>query len=125
MNNVVFDTGALIALERSSRAVAGLVAEARRARETLTVPAGCVAQAWRDPRRQVRLAAFLKRPNVDVVAMDEDQARRVGRLLAATGTSDITDAHVALCALRRDAAVLTSDPDDIRRLVPTLRIHRV
>ena len=125
MNNVVFDTGALIALERSSRAVAGLVAEARRARETLTVPAGCVAQAWRDPRRQVRLAAFLKRPNVDVVAMDEDQARRVGRLLAATGTSDITDAHVALCALRRDAAVLTSDPEDIRRLVPTLRIHRV
>ena len=125
MNNVVFDTGALIALERSSRAVAGLVAEARRARETLTVPAGCVAQAWRDPRRRVRLAAFLKRPNVDVVAMDEDQARRVGRLLAATGTSDITDAHVALCALRRDAAVLTSDPEHIRRLVPTLRIHRV
>ena len=57
--------------------------------------------------------------------MDEDQARQVGRLLAATGTSDITDAHVALCALRHDAAVLTSDPDDIRRLVPTLRIHRV
>ena len=57
--------------------------------------------------------------------MDEDQARRVGRLLASTGTADITDAHVALCALRRDAAVLTSDPEDIRRLVPRLRIHRV
>lgn len=125
MSNVVLDTGALIALERASRAVAGLVAEARRTRETLTVPAGCVAQVWRDPRRQVRLSVFLKRPNVEVVAMDEDQARQVGRLLAATGTSDITDAHVALCALRRDAAVLTSDPDDIRRLVPTLRVHRV
>lgn len=125
MSDVVLDTGALIAFERASRTVRSLVNEAMRRNETLTVPAGCVAQTWRKPQRQARLAALLKRSNVHVVAMDWDQARRVGLLLAATGTSDITDAHVAVCAVRLDAAVLTSDPDDIRRLVPTLRIHRL
>lgn len=125
MKGVVLDTGALIAWERSDRAVANLVAEANAAEETLTIPAGCVAQTWRDPRRQARLAALVKRPYVDVVAMDDSEARRVGRLLADSGTSDITDGHVAICALRLDAAVLTSDPEDIRRLGPTLRIQRV
>ena len=125
MSGVVLDAGALIALERASRAVIGIVAEARRTRQPLTVPAGCIAQSWRNPRRQAPLAAFLKQPYVDVVAMDAAEARTVGLLLADTGSSDITDAHVAVCALRRDATVLTSDPDDIQRLAPTVRIHRV
>ncbi len=56
--------------------------------------------------------------------MDADQARQVGLLLAATGASDIADAHVAVCALRLGATVLTSDPDDIRRLAPNLSVHR-
>ena len=125
MNGVVLDTGALIALERGDRAVKVLVAEAQRTRATLTLPAGCIAQAWRDPARQARLASFLRSPDVDVVAMDDAEARRVGLLLAGTGASDIADGHVALCAIRLDAAVLTSDPEDIRQLGPNLRIHRV
>ena len=125
MSGVVLDTGALIAWERANRVVTGLVAEAKRTKQALTIPAGCLAQTWRDPRRQARLAALVKDPDVDVVAMDGAEAQRVGLLLADTATSDIADGHVALCALRLDAAVLTSDPDDIRQLAPTLRIHRV
>lgn len=125
MSDIVLDTGALIAFERADRAVGVLVDEATRASETLTVPAGCVAQTWRDPRSQARLAALLKRSNVDIVAMDDAEARRVGLLLAAARTSDITDGHVAVCALRLRAAVVTSDPEDIRQLAPTLRIHAV
>ena len=121
----MLDTGALIAWERFDRAVAALIAEAKAAEETLTIPAGCVAQTWRDPRRQARLAALVKRPDVDVVAMDGSEAQKVGLLLADSGTSDITDGHVAVCALRLDAAVVTSDPEDIRQLAPTLRIHAV
>ena len=121
----MLDTGALIAFERADRAVGVMVDEATRADETLTVPAGCVAQTWRDPRRQARLTALLKRPNVDIVALNDAEARRVGLLLAATGTADITEGHVALCALRLDAAVVTSDPKDIRLLGPGLRIHSV
>jgi len=77
MSGVVFHTGALIALDHKVRDVVVLLAEARRARNTITVPAGCVAQAWRNPARQARLAAFLRQQNVDV-AVDNAEARRVG-----------------------------------------------
>jgi hypothetical protein len=125
VTGVVFDTGGLIALERADRVVAVLVAEARRMNATITVPAGCVAQAWRDPRRQAGLASFLRLPNVDIVALDGEEARRIGLLLAAARSTDVVDAHVALCAHRRDQVVLTSDPADIKRLAPSARVHRI
>lgn len=125
MSGLVFDTGASIALDRGDRAGAVIVAEARDADETITVPAGCVAQAWRPPSRQARLATFLRQRNVDVVALDDAEARRVGQLLAGANASDVVDAHVAICAHRLEQTVLTSDVDDIKRLAPTVRIHRV
>ena len=100
MTGVVLDTGALIALERGNREMAVLVSEARISNTTLTVPAGCVAQAWRDPRRQARVASFLRLTIVDVVALDLIEARRIGLLLAVTGMSDIVDGHVAQCGHR-------------------------
>ena len=120
MSGVVFDTGALIALDHKVRDVVVLVAEARRARNTITVPAGCVAQAWRNPARQARLAAFLRQPNVDVVAVDNAEARRVGLLLAGTRAKAVVDAQVAICAHRLGQVVLTSDPADIARLSPSV-----
>ncbi|MBA3908030.1 MAG: hypothetical protein H0X35_15330 [Pseudonocardiales bacterium] len=39
-----------------------------------------------------------------------------------TGTADVVDASVALLARRYGATVVTGDPDDIRRLDPTLAI---
>lgn len=125
MNGVVFDTGALIAVERGDRAMAVLLAESRRTRARITVPSGCVAQAWRNPARQARTAVLLRQPHVEIVPLDDDDARRVGLLLAATSTTDVIDAHVALCAHRTGRPVLTSDPDDIRRLAPAVGIQRV
>lgn len=125
MNGAVFDTGALIALERGDRALTILIAEARRTNATLIIPAGCVAQAWRHPSRQARIASFLREPNVDIVAMDAAEARRIGLILAATHTDDIVDAHVAICAQRLGLTVLTSDPGDIALLGPSLQVHRV
>ncbi len=46
----------------------------------------------------------------------------VGRLLAASGTSDVVDAHVVVCARRSAQRVVTSDPDDLARLDPTLEV---
>ena len=125
MNGVVLDTGALLALERGDRAIDALLLKAKRVGATLTVPAGCVAQAWRDPRRQARLSSFLRRSFVNIVALDAGDARRVGLLLAASGTTDVVDAHVAVCALRLNEPVLTSDPKDIRTLASTVRLLRV
>jgi len=49
-------------------------------------------------------------------------ATSVGRLLAASGTSDIADAHVVICARRADQPVVTCDPGDLRQLDPALRL---
>jgi predicted nucleic acid-binding protein len=122
---VVFDTGALTAVERGDRAMAVLLAESRRTGAPIAVPAGCVAQIWRQPARQARTAVLLRQPHVEIVPLDDADARRVGLLLAATSTTDVVDAHVALCAHRTHRPVLTSDPADIRRVAPTARIIRV
>lgn len=125
MSGLVFDTGALIALERGARDVMVVAVEARRLNRLITVPAGCVAQAWRAPARQARLAAFLRLSNVHVVPLDDADARLVGLLLARAGAKDVVDGHVALCARRLGQVVLTSDPEDLRALGPGLKIHAV
>jgi hypothetical protein len=125
VNGVIFDTGALIALDRGVRAVGVLVDQARRTQRTITVPAPVVAQAWRDPPRQARLAAFLRLPNVDVIKLDGQEARLVGLLLARARRSDVVDAHVAVCAIRLRQTVVTSDPNDLHRLAPGIEVYRV
>ena len=52
-------------------------------------------------------------------------ARVLGRMLGATRTADPVDAHVVLIAREREWPVLTSDPDDLRALDPTLVIERI
>ena len=48
------------------------------------------------------------------------EARAVGQLCGATGTSDVIDASVVVCAARRATAIVTSDPEDLRRLDPSI-----
>lgn len=107
-----------------ARSVSAYVEHAVRA-QLAAVPAGCVAQAWRNPARQARTAVLLRQPHVEIASLDDADARRVGLLLASTSTSDVVDGHVALCAHRSGRPVLTSDPDAIRRLAPSVRLHRV
>lgn len=50
-------------------------------------------------------------------------ATTVGKLLAATRTRDIADAHVVVAARRVGATtVVKSDPDDVRHLDPELHL---
>jgi hypothetical protein len=46
-------------------------------------------------------------------------------MVAASGTSDIVDAHVVICARRSAQQVVTSDPDDLRRLDPEIGLIAV
>jgi len=119
---ITFDTGGLIGLDRDDRRVIVLLARAAEAGARLTVPATALAQAIRRPDRQVRLARLIRQPTTDVVVLDRVDATHVGRLLAASGTADITDAHVVVCARRAGQRVVTSDPDDLRRLDPDLDV---
>jgi hypothetical protein len=120
MPGVTLDAGALIALDRNDRRVVVLLARARETGVRVTIPATALAQAVRRPDRQVRLARLIRQPATDVIALDRVDATNVGRLLAASGTSDIADAHVVICARRSNQQVVTSDPGDLRALDPAL-----
>ena len=122
MPGVMFDAGGLIALDRDDRRVVVLLARAAQTNASITVPATALAQAIRRPERQARLARLIRQPGTAVVALDRVDATNVGRLLAASGTSDIVDAHVVVCARRSTQRVVTSDPDDLRRLDPDLEL---
>ena len=122
MPGIALDAGALIALDRDDRRVIALLARTAETSERVTIPATALAQAVRRPELQARLARLVRQPTSDVVALDRVDATSVGRLLAASGTSDIADAHVVICARRARAAVATSDAADLRQLDPTLTI---
>lgn len=122
---VTLDTGALIALDRDDRRVVALLARAQETSARVTIPATALAQAVRNPARQARLARLVRQPATDVVALDRMDATGVGRLLAASGTADVVDGHVVLCARRTGQAVVTSDPDDLQHLDPSLALVKV
>jgi hypothetical protein len=122
MPGVTLDAGGLIALDRDDRRVVVLLARARETGARVTVPASALAQAIRRPERQARLSRLIRQPGTDVIALGRVDATHVGRLLAASGTSDIADAHVVICARRVGQPVLTSDPGDLRRLDPALKL---
>ncbi|MGH9127421.1 MAG: PIN domain-containing protein [Acidimicrobiales bacterium] len=124
-HGVTLDAGALIALDRDDRRILALLARARETSARVTVPATALAQAVRNPARQVRLARLVRQPATDVVALDRVEATGVGRLLAASGTADVVDAHVVLCAQRTGQAIATSDPEDLHHLDPSLLLLTV
>ena len=120
-----FDAGGLIAVDRGNRRVIVLLARAAELKASITVPASALAQAVRNPARQVRLARLIRQPRTDVVPLDRVDATSVGRLLAASGTADVVDAHVVICAKRTGQTVVTSDPGDLRRLDPNVAVIEI
>ena len=119
---IVLDAGALIALDRGDKRMIALLGQALAQSRTFRVPAGVVGQAWRNGRVQVALARFLRSEEVEIVPLDEQLARSCGELCAATNSADIIDASVVILARERRDPIVTSDPNDLRRLDPAARI---
>lgn len=126
ITGLTLDTGALLALDRPGKAIAmqARLDETLRRGGTVCIPAGAIAQAWRSAR-QARLARLLKSQDIDIAVMTPNTARAVGLLCARSGHDDVIDVHVVLCARERRHAVVTSDPDDISRVDPTLAVIKV
>ena len=121
---VVLDAGAFIALERRDGAMVALARLFVEAKTPLVTSAGVVAQVWRGGGdRQVPVAYLLRRTMV--VDLGRTVARMLGRMLALSGTPDVIDAHVAFLARERTWPVLTSDPEDLRALDPSIEIERI
>lgn len=119
--NVVMDSGALIAVDRRDQRMLALLDRIRQRGQTVVIPAGVVAQVWRNAR-QARLARLLGARDTEIVALDDASARAVGVLLGATRTRDVVDAHVVLVARERAAPVVSGDASDLRRIDPSLSV---
>lgn len=109
---IVFDTGALIALERRKHRMMDILRTARQARRPILVPGAVVSEWWRG-RSDLREAILA---SVTVVPVDEPLGKASGEALAAIPTATAVDAIVMALAARRDAVVYTSDVDDLERL---------
>jgi hypothetical protein len=119
---IVLDAGALIALDRGDKRMIALLDRALAQGRAFRVPAGVVGQAWRDSRVQVALARFLRSEEVEIVPLDEQLARSCGELCAATNSADVIDASVVILARARRDPIVTSEPNDLRRLDPAAQI---
>jgi hypothetical protein len=117
---LVLDSGVFVAVDRGDRDVAADLSVAQAANVPLLTSASVVAQVWRDGPRQARLARLLS--SVEVHGLSPDDAKELGLLLGANAMADVVDAHVASLARAGDQ-VLTSDPDDISRLVATRSVR--
>jgi hypothetical protein len=122
MTGITTDAGPLIQLDRNDRKVIAILTLADSAGDPITIPGTVLAQAMRDPTRQARLSRLLKQPRTTVVPLGRGDAIGVGQLLAASGTTDIADAHVVICASRAHQSIVTSDPDDFHALDPHVNL---
>lgn len=126
VRNLTLDAGALIAYERRDRSVHDSIERAVAAGMQVMVPAGALAEVWRDRRRQYLLRDLLRRRGVKVADLTETAAKASGELCGRASTRDVIDASVVVCARgQRDATVLTSDPADIRLLDPAVQIEAI
>jgi predicted nucleic acid-binding protein len=117
VSGVTYDTGALIAAERNSKAVWSLHRELLEQEMRPTLSTVVLGQAWRGGP-QARLSRLVHGCHIE--PFTEQQARVAGAALAASGGSDLIDAAVVVTALDRGDLVVTSDPDDLRRVAAAI-----
>jgi predicted nucleic acid-binding protein len=118
MRPVVYDTGVLIAADRSERRTWAEHRVRLEAGMIPLVPAPVVAQASRSPK-QAQMRRLLR--GCEVVPFDEPAAHAAGSLLARTRTKDVVDAAVVVLSIQRAADVVSDDDEDLRRLLSVAR----
>lgn len=113
---MILDAGVLISIDRHETAASVLLDGVNQRGTIVRTTEPVVGQVWRDGARQARLAWALQ----DVVLHPLDDGRAVGRLLAASGTDDVVDAHLVLLGAQLGEAIITGDPGDLQRLADLL-----
>ena len=118
---LILDAGALVAVERAHRDVVALIKRELTAGRTPLTHGGVVGQVWRGGLgRQAPLARLL--PGLEVAGLDELLGRRAGVLMGRARSSDVVDAALVVLAMDGDS-VLTSDVQDLERLVEAADLH--
>jgi predicted nucleic acid-binding protein len=109
---IVFDTGALIALERRKQRAVAVWTTARNDQLEIFVPGAVIAEWWRE-RTDVRERILA---GITIEPVGERLGRAAGEALAATPGATVVDAIVMALAARLGATVFTSDVDDLEEL---------
>ena len=121
---IVFDTGALVALERRKQRAVRIWSTAKRDEMEIFVPGAVIAEWWRsrtDVRERI-LAA------ITVAPVEGRLGKAAGEALAAVPGASVVDAIVMALAARMGATVFTSDVDDLedlRAFFPGVRVLSV
>ena len=124
--NLTLDAGGLIAFDRGDPRVRAILRQALEAGVDIAVPAGALAQAWRNGSTQARLAVLITDQRIRTEALTEVRACAAGVLCGRTGSWDVVDASVVLCARGQgNSLVLTSDRKDLAALDPRLNVISV
>ena len=110
---LTLDSGALIAADKGTAWWRAIWKEEAERGALVTIPSAVLAQVWRG--NSPRIALLLQACEIEV--LDERAAKKVGALLAKSRTSDVVDAAVVLGAAYRGDRIVTSDPEDIERLI--------
>jgi hypothetical protein len=127
---VVYDSGALISVERNSADMRYLHSHWHAAGVRPVVPGPALAQVWRGGPRQYRLAEFLKQCRI-FLDFKEDDYRRAGWMLGQADLPpkkrpDAVNALVVVTAvLHHTDVIVTSDPDDLSAYGSTLGLKLV
>jgi len=111
---VIFDAGVFIALDNTSQREIVQALVRKMAAEGIVPSANeaVVAQAWRDPAKQVPLTMLLKA----VTVYPFGNPRTIGQRCALTDTTDVVDTSLAVLSDRLNTTILTTDPDDMAKL---------
>jgi hypothetical protein len=122
---VMFDTGALIALERTQLSIRRVYNSALDDGYVIAVITPVVAEWWRKGKREKERMKILR--TLVQEAPDEYVARLAGEAVGAIGAG-VVDALVMACASVRGDTVYTSDVDDMEALqdhFPNVEVARV
>lgn len=84
---------------------------------TPTTNEAALAQAWRDPSKQVPMAMLVKATTVHPFG----DPRTIGRRCAMAETNDVVNASLAVLAEQLHMPILTTDPNDMARLGVTFQ----
>lgn len=126
MQGLTLDAGALIALEHKDARMNALLERTLAHPEAIIhIPAGVLAQAFRNGSKQARLMRLLRGSYTRIVALDEEMAHAVGVLLGLRKASDVVDASVVITARLYRQPVITGDCEDLRRLDSRVALHAI
>jgi predicted nucleic acid-binding protein len=117
VSGVTYDAGALIAAERNSLLMWALHRRLLERGVRPTLSTAVLGEVWRGGP-QAQLSRLLR--GCRVAPLSEPEARAAGAALASSRSSDLVDAVVVVTALARRDLIVTSDPDDLRRIASAI-----